>query len=60
MRVEKNPKAFAYRVPIRDYDYLQCMSTFIIPFNELMDKIVGFVITQLLSTLNNGSFLLTN
>ena len=36
------------------------MSTFIILFNELMDKIVGFVITQLLSTLNNGSFLLTN
>ena len=24
MRVEKNPKAFAYRVPIGDYNYLQC------------------------------------
>ena len=24
MRVEKNPKAFAYRVPIWDYNYLQC------------------------------------
>ena len=36
------------------------MSTFIIPFNELIDKIVGFVITQLLSTLHNGSFLLPN
>ena len=24
MWVEKNPKAFAYRVPIGDYNYLQC------------------------------------
>ena len=24
MRVEKKPKAFAYRVPIGDYNYLQC------------------------------------
>ena len=27
MRVEKNPKAFAYRVPIGDYNYLQCSIT---------------------------------
>ena len=26
MRVKKNPKAFAYRVPIGDYNYLQCRS----------------------------------
>ena len=26
MRVQKNNKAFAYRVPIGDYDYLQCVS----------------------------------
>ena len=25
MRVQKKPKAFAYRVPIGDYNYLQCM-----------------------------------
>ena len=25
MRVEKKPKAFAYRVPIWDYNYLQCV-----------------------------------
>ena len=25
MRVEKQNKAFAYRVPIGDYNYLQCM-----------------------------------
>ena len=24
MRVQKNNKAFAYRVPIGDYNYLQC------------------------------------
>ena len=24
MRVEKKPKAFAYRVPIGDYNYLEC------------------------------------
>ena len=24
MRVQKKPKAFAYRVPIGDYNYLQC------------------------------------
>ena len=23
---EKNPKAFAYKVPIGDYNYLQCMT----------------------------------
>jgi hypothetical protein len=27
MRVEKTNKAFAYRVPIGDYNYLQCRST---------------------------------
>ena len=27
MRVEKKSKAFAYRVPIGDYNYLQCMCT---------------------------------
>ena len=26
MRVEKKNKAFAYRVPIVDYNYLQCIS----------------------------------
>ena len=25
MRVQKKPKAFAYRVPIGDYNYLQCV-----------------------------------
>ena len=29
MRVEKKPKAFAYRVPIGDYNYLQCRYSFI-------------------------------
>ena len=27
MRVENNNKAFAYRVPIGDYNYLQCIQT---------------------------------
>ena len=26
MRVEKNPKTFAYRVPRGDYNYLQCVN----------------------------------
>ena len=26
MRVEKKSKAFAYRVPIGDYNYLQCIN----------------------------------
>ena len=28
MRVEKKNKAFAYRVPIGDYNYLQCIDNY--------------------------------
>ena len=30
MRVEKKPKAFAYKVPIPDYNYLQCQNTILL------------------------------
>ena len=34
MRVQKNNKAFAYRVPIGDYNYLQCTLNFVLVGND--------------------------
>ena len=45
MRVEKNNKALAYRVPIGDYNYLQCLLT-----NELQSKFTTNVAPKQKST----------
>ena len=45
MRVQKKNKAFAYRVPIGDYNYLQCVRTH------------DFTVASLTSNLGNFDFL---
>ena len=41
MRVQK--KAFAYRVPIGDYNYLQCNVLFTIPWHDMILNLTDFV-----------------
>ena len=38
MRVEKQNKAFAYRVPIGDYNYLQCVLKLFLLYLDTIQK----------------------